>query len=76
MLVIFIGFQKALGITETYHGHIENDKVHNLLTNFTLVLKVKNFENVLVEFFVSRSAEIHGPSIKLYEVDLLVSLLT
>lgn len=48
VLIVFIGFQEALCVTETNHRHIENDEAHHLLTDFTLALKVKNFENMLV----------------------------
>ena len=37
-----------------------------------MVLKVKNFENMLVELFVTGSTEVCGPLVKLIEVDLLV----
>ena len=76
MLIVFISFQKALGVTKTYHRHVKNNEVHDLLTDFLLVHEVKNFENMLVKIFVAGPAEIYGTSIKLNEVDLLVSLLT
>ena len=76
MLIVFISFQKALGVTKTDHRHIEYNEVHDLLTNFLLIHEVKNFENMLVKIFVAGPAEIHGTSIKLNEVDLLVTLLT
>ena len=74
VLIVFIGLQKALRVTKSDHRNVKNYKVHYLFTDFTQVQNIKNFENMLVEILVTGFTEIHGTSIKLCEVDLLVLL--